>query len=58
MKEITYFKVIGIEIDALSAEIVADGNAKDIDGVSSYMKEHIENNKNAAWIMVPCSCKV
>lgn len=56
--EQTYFKVIGIGIDALSAEIIADGNVKDIDGASLYIKEHVEENKNATWVILPCSCKI
>ena len=56
--ETKYFKVVGLTVDALSAEVVADGNVKDIDEVTTYINEHIENNENATWLVLPCSCKI
>lgn len=53
-----YFKVIGIAMDALSAEIIADGNVKDVDDISSYIKENNVNNKNITWVVMPCICKI
>lgn len=53
-----YFKVIGITIDAISAEIIVDGNVKDVDDISSYIKENNVNNKNITWVVMPCICKI
>lgn len=53
-----YFKVIGINVDALSAEIVADKNVKDIDDVSIYIKEQLDKTHGTTWIIFPCSCKL
>lgn len=51
-----YYKVIGITVDALEAAIVADSNVKDIDEASRYIQEHVKQNKEATWLLVPCSC--
>ena len=56
--ELTYYKVVGLMVDALSAEIIVDGNVRDIDEVSKYIKENIKNNENAVWLVLPCSCKI
>ena len=56
--ETKYFKVVGLTVDALSAEIVADGNVKDIIEATVYINQHIENNENATWLVFPCSCKM
>lgn len=56
--ESKYFKVVGLAVDALSAEIVADGNVKNINEATTYINEHIKNNENATWLVLPCSCKV
>lgn len=56
--EHVYYKVIGIVIDALSANIVADGNIKNVDEAGTYIKQHLESNKNATWLVIPCSCKM
>ena len=56
--ETKYYKVVGLAVDALSAEIVADGNVKDINEANVYINEHIENNENATWLVFPCSCKM
>lgn len=55
--ERTYYKVVGITIDSLSAEIVADRNVKNIDEAGIYIKQNIDTNKNATWLILPCSCK-
>ena len=55
--ENAYYKVVGIGIDALEAEIVADRNVKNIDEAGMYIKQNIDTNKNAAWLILPCSCK-
>lgn len=56
--ETKYYKVVGLTVDALSTEIVADGNVKDINEVTVYINKHIENNENATWLVLPCSCKI
>ena len=56
--ETKYYKVVGLNVDALSAEIVADGNVKDINEATVYINQHIENNENATWLVFPCSCKM
>lgn len=56
--ERTYYKVVGITINSLSAEIIADRNVKDIDEAGTYIKQNIDINKNATWLIVPCSCKI
>lgn len=56
--ENAYYKVVGIGIDALEAEIVADRNVKNIDEAGMYIKQNIDTNKNAAWLILPCSCKI
>lgn len=56
--ETKYYKVVGLTVDALSAEIVADGNVKDIESATTYINEHMKNNENATWLVLPCSCKM
>ena len=56
--ETKYFKVVGLIVDALSAEIVADGNVKDINEATVYINQHIENYENATCLVLPCSCKM
>ena len=56
--ETKYYKVVGLAVDDLSAEIVADGNVKDINEANVYINEHIKNNENATWLVLPCSCKI
>ena len=56
--ETKYYKVVGLIVDALTAEIVADGNVKDINEANVYINQHIENNENATWLVFPCSCKM
>ena len=56
--ETKYYKVVGLAVDALSAEIVTDGNVKDINEANVYINEHIKNNENATWLVLPCSCKI
>ena len=56
--ETKYYKVVGLAVDALSAEIVADGNVKDINEANVYINDHIKNNENATWLVLPCSCKI
>ena len=56
--ENTYYKVVGITIDALSADIIADGNVKEIDDVGDYIKSHMNNNQTAMWIVTPCTCEI
>ena len=56
--ETKYYKVVGLAVDALSAEIVADRNVKDINEANVYINEHIKNNENATWLVLPCSCKI
>ena len=55
--ENAYYKVVGIGIDALEAEIVADRNVKNIDEAGMYIKQNIDTNKNATSLILPCSCK-
>lgn len=54
--ENTYYKVVGITIDALSADIIADGNVKEIDDVGDYIKSHMDEHQMATWIVTPCTC--
>lgn len=54
--ENTYYKVVGITIDALSVDIIADGNVKEIDDVSDYIKLHMDEHRMATWIVTPCTC--
>lgn len=54
----TYYKVVGITIDALSADIIADGNVKEIDDVGDYIKSHMNKNQTAMWIVTPCTCEI
>ena len=56
--ETKYYKVVGLTVDALSAEIVTDGNVKDINEANVYISQHIENNENVTWLVLPCSCKM
>ena len=53
----SYYKVIGLSIDALEAQIIQDKNVKDIDdvlGVVNCTKE-IEN---VVWLVLPCRYKI
>ena len=56
--ETKYYKVVGLTVDALSAEIVADGNVKDIESATTYINEHMKNNENATWLVLPCRYKM
>lgn len=56
--ENTYYKVVGITIDALSADIIADGNVKEIDDVGDYIKSHMNKNQTTTWIVTPCTCEI
>ena len=53
----SYYKVIGLSIDALEAEIIQDKNVKDIDDVLGVVN-HTEETENIVWVILPCRYKI
>lgn len=53
----SYYKVIGLSIDALEAQIIQDRNIKDINDVPSVVNctKEIEN---VVWVILPCKYKI
>ena len=53
----SYYKVIGLSINALEAQIIQDKNVKDIDDVLGVVN-HTEKTENIVWVMLPCRYKI
>ena len=53
----SYYKVIGLSIDALEAQIIQDKNVKDIDDVLGVVN-HTEETENIVWVILPCKYKI
>ena len=57
MMDGTYFKVVGLSIDALEAEIIQDKNVKDINDVPDVVNRTKETD-NIIWLVLPCKYKI
>ena len=53
----SYYKVIGLSIDALEAQIIQDKNVKDIDDVPNVVNHNNETG-NVIWLVLPCRYKI
>ena len=53
----SYYKVIGLSIDALEAQIIQDSNVKDINDVPDVVN-HTEETENVVWLVLPCRYKI
>ena len=53
----SYYKVIGLSIDALEEQIIQDKNGKDIDDVLGVVN-HTEETENIVWVIFRCRYKI
>lgn len=49
-----FFKVVGLQIDALEVKIVSEVNRKTIMDAASYADLH--HTEGTIWILLPCYC--
>lgn len=52
-----YYKVVGLSIDALDAQIVQDKNIKDINDAPKIINE-TKNCNDIVWLVVPCRYQI
>ena len=48
-----YYKVVGLSIDALEAQIIQDKNIMDVNDVPKIINE-AENCNDIVWLVLPC----
>ena len=53
----SYYKVVGLSIDALETQIIQDRNVKDVGDVPAIVNQ-LENRENTVWIILPCKYKI
>lgn len=55
MTEGSYLKLVGLDINGISADIVDDKNVKDMrDACDYFLEHHPENESNVVWLILPC----
>ena len=52
-----YYKVVGLSIDALDAQIVQDKNIKDINDAPKIINE-TNNCNDIVWLVLPCRYQI
>ena len=52
-----YYKVVGLSIDALDAQIVQDKNIKDINDAQKVINE-TKNCDDIVWLVLPCRYQI
>ena len=53
----SYYKVVGLSIDALEVQIIQDKNVKDINDVPNVVN-HNNEKRNVIWLVLPCRYKI
>lgn len=55
MTEGIYLKLVGLDINGISADIVDDKNVKDMNDACDYLlKHHQKIDNNIVWLILPC----